>query len=151
MDESLVHELYEQHKDGIFRYILSMTADRYLAEDILQETFVKLLKTGILPDAGKEQAWLYKVARNKCFDILRKRKKHEELTEIVVPEPDEKWEFFELISPLNEKEREIVSLRFIGRFSHKEIAKITGMTVASTKKRYERAIKKLRDMEENND
>ena len=80
MEENLVRDLYERYKDGIFRYILSMTADRYLSEDILQETFVKLLHTGILPDVGKEQAWLYKVARNKCFDVIRRRKKYEKLT-----------------------------------------------------------------------
>lgn len=49
-----------------------------------------------------------------------------------------------MISPLTKSEQEIISLKFIGGFSHKEIAHITGTTVAAAKKRYERAIKKLR-------
>ncbi len=149
MDEYRVRELYESSKDGIYRYILSMTKDPQLAEDVLQDTFVRLLRSSRVPDGGKENAWLYRVARNRCFDLLRKRKRQEELTEILVPEPDENLEFFELISLLNERDREIMTLRFVGGFSHKEIAKIMGTTVASTKKRYERAIRKLRnEMEE---
>ncbi len=149
MDEYRVQELYERYKDGIYRYILSVTKDPHTAEDVLQDTFVRLLRSNKIPDAGKEQAWLYKVARNRCFDMLRKRKRQDEMSEILDAGHEESWEFFELISPLGERDREIVSLKFIGGFSHKEIAKITGATVASTKKRYERAIKKLREeMEE---
>ncbi len=97
MDESRVRELYELYKNGIYRYILSMIKDPYLAEDILQETFVRLIDRKFIPDPGKEQAWLYKVARNKCIDALRKQKKNEELTEIFVPEHDAHAEFFEII------------------------------------------------------
>ena len=57
-------------------------------------------------------------------------------------EPDWNRTFIEMISPLTKQEQEIISLKFIGGFSHKEIAHITGMTVAATKKRYERAIKR---------
>ena len=49
-----------------------------------------------------------------------------------------------LVLLLTKSEQEIISLKFIGGFSHKEIAHITGTTVAAAKKRYERAIKKLR-------
>lgn len=57
-------------------------------------------------------------------------------------EPDWNRTFIEMISPLTKQEQEIISLKFIGGFSHKEIAHITGMTVAAAKKRYERAIKR---------
>ena len=72
MDENLVYSWYEQYKNGIFRYILSMTHDPHLAEDVLQDTFVQLLISNVHLAAGKEQAWLYKVARNRCLDILKK-------------------------------------------------------------------------------
>ena len=42
MDRESVQELYEQYKVGIFRYVLSITRDRYMAEDVLQDVFVKL-------------------------------------------------------------------------------------------------------------
>jgi len=140
-----IQRWYEQYKTGIYRYILSITHDPQLAEDVLQDTFVQLLVGGIRFEPGKEQAWLYKVARNKCFDALKKHKKQEELQTPVSAIADQNWEFIELISSLTVLEQEIVSLKIIGGFSHKEIAKIIGTTVAATKKRYERAIHELRD------
>lgn len=145
MNSSQIHNWYEQYKTGIFRYILSITHDPHLAEDILQDTFVQLIVGGIRFDPGKEKAWLYKVARNKCFDVLKRNKKQQEIS---VPSPyveDQKWDFIELISPLPAIEQEIVTLKIISGLSHKEISKIVGLTVAGTKKRYERAIQKLRD------
>ena len=145
MNPQLAHEWYEQYHVGIFRFALSLLRNPQQAEDVLQETFVKLL-TGKFssPTPGKEKAWLYKVARNLCMDILRKRVQELELPPEIAAPAGENWEFLELISPLSQDEQMIVSLKFIGGFSHKEIAKITGTTVHAAKKRYERAIQKLR-------
>jgi len=139
-----IHSWYEQYKTGIFRYILSITHASHLAEDILQDTFVQLIVGGIHFDPGKERAWLYKVARNKCFDVLKRNKKLQELPVPASPNQDYNREFIEMISSLAPIEQEIVTLKIISGFSHKEISKIIGLTVAGTKKRYERAIQKLR-------
>ena len=144
MNSSQIHNWYEQYKTGIFRYVLSITHDPHLAEDILQDTFVQLIVGGIRFDPGKEQAWLYKVARNKCFDVLRRNKKQQEISVSAPYVEDQKWDFIELISPLPAIEQEIVTLKIISGLSHKEISKIVGLTVAGTKKRYERATQKLR-------
>ena len=72
MDQTRVYGWYEQYKNGIFRYILSITKDPYLAEDVLHDTFVKLLSGEKQCACGKEQAWLYRIARNLCYDQLRK-------------------------------------------------------------------------------
>ena len=138
-----IYNLYKEHKNGIYRYILSITKDPYLAEDVLQDTFVKLLTKEVHFISGKEQAWLYKVARNQCYDLLKKSKKHQILSSFEAI-PEQNWKFIELISPLSEREREIISLKYIGGFSHREIAEITGQTVHAAKKCYERAIQKLR-------
>ena len=149
MSNNQIQSWYDKYKIGIYRYILSITHDPQLAEDVLQDTFVQLLTDGIRFDPGKEQAWLYKVARNKCFNILKRRKKQDELQMPVVVSGNLRWEFLEMIASLSAKEQEIVTLKMIGGFSHKEISKITGTTVAAAKKRYERAIQKLRqEMEE---
>ena len=149
MNNDQIYTWYEKYKIGIYRYILSITYDPQLAEDVLQDTFVQLLTDGIRFDPGKEQTWLYKVARNKCFNILKRRKKQDELQMPVVVSGNLRWEFLEMIASLSAKEQEIVTLKMIGGFSHKEISKITGTTVAAAKKRYERAIQKLRqEMEE---
>lgn len=145
---SRIHEWYERYKTGIYRYILSITKDPQLAEDVLQDTFVQLLSDGICFEPGKEQAWLYKVARNKCFNLLKRQRKQQELKMPVSAETQPQWEFLMMISSLSPLEQEIVSLKIVGGFSHKEIAGIIGSTVAATKKQYERALQKLRNEKE---
>lgn len=144
MQDETIYTWYQQYKVGLFRFALSILKDSHLAEDALQETFVRLLGQNRLPDSDHAQAWLYRVIRNICYDLLRQRKREaEEIPGSTDPQP-ETWEFIELIAPLPQKEQEILALRFIGGFSHKEIASIMGMTLHSAKKRYERAIQTLR-------
>ena len=145
MNPQLAREWYETYHTGIYRFALSLLRSPQQAEDVLQETFVRLL-TGKFscPTPGKEKAWLYKVARNLCMDILRKRVMELELPPEIPAPAGENWEFLELISPLTQEEQMIVSLRFICGFTHREIAKIIGTTLHAAKKRYERAIQKLR-------
>ena len=145
MNPQLAREWYERYRVDIYRFALSLLRSPQQAEDVLQETFVKLL-TGkfTCPTPGKEKAWLFKVAKNLCMDILRKRFQALELPPDTAAPAGENWEFIELVSPLTPSEQEILSLKFIGGFTHKEIARITGTTVHAAKKRYERAIQKLR-------
>ncbi len=152
MDEELIISLYEKYRIGIYRFALSILGDSQLAEDVMQDTFLKAWKrTDILYCNSEVQSWLYHVAKNACYDILRKRKREQPDTifqeTAFSNKPDEvesELTFLEMISGLGEKDKMIVSLRIIGELPHKEIAKIMGMTVHSTKKRYERAIHKLR-------
>ena len=146
MNPELANQWYEAYRIGLYRFALSILRDAQQAEDVLQETFVRLLSGKFFtPTPGKEKAWLFKVARNLCFNILRDRARELELPPAIAAPAGENWEFLELISPLSQSEQEIVSLKFIGGFTHKEIAKITGTTVHAAKKRYERAIHKLRE------
>jgi len=147
MDQSLIYSWYEQYKNGIFRYALSITKDSYLAEDILHDTFVKLLSGGIRCAGGKEQAWLYRIARNLCYDHLRKAKRQGAY--IDAPScSDRQFAYIELIAPLSQKEQEIVTLKIVGGLSHKEIGSVLGITAAAAQKRYERAIAILREKED---
>lgn len=144
MQDETIYAWYQQYKVGLFRFALSILKDSHLAEDALQEAFVRLLRQNRLPDSEKVQAWLYRVIRNICYDLLRQRNRETaEISGSTVP-LQENWEFIELIAPLPQKDQEILALRFIGGFTHKEIAGIMKMTTHSTKKRYERAIQALR-------
>lgn len=144
MQDQLVYSWYEQYRVGLYRFALSILKDAHLAEDALQEAFVRLLGQSSPPEPAKIQAWLYRVVRNICYDTLRKRKRETDDPIPAAAPREGNWEFIERISPLPRKEQEILALRFISGFTHKEIAKITGMTVHSVKKRYERAIHQLR-------
>jgi len=151
MDEKVITEWYEKYSVEIYRFALAILGNQHSAEDVLQETFTRALKkSGYYFAEGKEQAWLYKVARNCCYDILRKKKREElseEIQESIQPltsiSETSTLEFVDLIASLNSTDKEIVSLRIIGGLTHKEVAKVLGITVSGTKKRYERAIHKL--------
>ncbi len=148
MYKSLVHDWYEAYKVGIYRYALSILGDVHLAEDVLQETFLRLLTGKYSVEIGKERAWLYRVARNLCFDILRRRKREqEEQTGEAYAESG--LEFCDMIAPLSQRDREIVSLKIIGGLTHREIARVVGMTERGVQKRYERALHTLREEEQN--
>lgn len=147
VDRESVQELYEQYKVGIFRYILSITRDRYMAEDVLQDVFVKLLSGKSYVASEKAQAWLYRVARNLCFDHMRRAKREEPLGERPL-EAEESFRYIDLISALSLKEQEIVTLKIAGGLSHKEIASVLGIGTRAAQKRYERAIAKLREKED---
>ena len=83
------------------------------------------------------------------MDHLRRQKREQPLLSQPAADSREDWEFIRLIAPLNRTEQQILSLRFIGGLTHKEIAQVLGLTVHGSKKRYERAIEKLRkEMEE---
>lgn len=147
MDHQLIYSWYEQYKNGIYRYALSIIQDPYLAEDILHDTFAKLL-SGEGPCApGKEQAWLYRVARNLCYDQLRRAKREQLHTEIPCS-PESPYEYIDMISALSPKEQEIVTLKIAGGLTHGEIAAVLGITPKAAQKRYQRAIAALRDKED---
>lgn len=143
MDIRQIQSWYEAYRTGIYRFALSILKDPALAEDVLQETFLRLLQGEAFRfEPGKERAWLYRVARNICCDHLRRVKK--EQPEVSAPAASNDFEFMELIAPLPPMEQEILSLRFLGNLSHAEIASVLRLTVHGAKKRYERAIRKLR-------
>lgn len=145
MDTGQIRNWYEQHRVGIYRFALSILKNPELAEDVLQETFLRLLQSDALQfQPGMEKAWLYRVARNLCYDHLRRQKRECPETAHMEAKGGE-LEFTELIAPLSATEREIVSLKILGNLTHREIAAVLHFTVHGTKKRYERALKKLRE------
>ena len=145
VEQAAVRRCYEQYKNGIFRYALSITKDEGLSEDVLQETFLRFLTAVCVP--GKEQAWLYRVARNLCYDHLRKAKREEPQTEIPVYK-EVRYAYIELIASLTPVEQEIVTLKIVGGLTHREIGTVLGITARAAQKRYERAIASLREMED---
>ena len=149
VNRSLINHWYEQYKNGIFRYALSLTKDPHLAEDVLHDTFVKLLSGTVRCAIGKEQAWLYRIARNLCYDQLRRSKREQSYAETSA-QLDSRFEYIDLIASLSPTEQEIVTLKIVGGLSHKEIGSVLGITASAAQKRYERAISALRNKEDRN-
>lgn len=166
MSTHWLEEMYENYKQDIFRFLFVLLKDTQVAEDALQETFLKAyLHQASYVHLQKEKAWLYQIARNTAYDMLRKRKRelpveqeqinaaleeyvHQEngqSGDLCQKKVDDKFAYLEMIADLSTVEREIVSLKIIGGLTHKEIAKALHMTTASAKKRYERALNKLKE------
>ena len=77
-NESALGELLDRHKDRIYTYIFLFVRDTYTAEDLLQETFIKVidkLRSGKYQEQSKFLPWLSRVAYNLCIDHYRREKR----------------------------------------------------------------------------
>jgi len=71
-------ELYNHYQNKVFKYCLKITSNRDMAFDITQDAFVKIAdKIGNLKDANLFANWVFRIARNMCFDALNQSKKHQ--------------------------------------------------------------------------
>lgn len=151
-DLDLFHEFYEETKQQVFYNILSVVQDKHLAEDILQETFIKFLeKLPRIKHSSNPIGYLFKISRNLSLDFIKARKKETLLTQEQVENihhHDSKVEdvndlMKEVRQLLNPHEYEVVILHTVNEFTHKEIAKITKKPLGSITWTYNNAIKKL--------
>src|SRR5690606_12992433 len=76
-DKAALEELYDRYEKMLFSYLCKMTGDRDIAEEALQEVFVKIWRgTGTYNESkGKFVAWLVTMSRNAAVDLIRKQKK----------------------------------------------------------------------------
>ena len=73
-DADLLDRLIEQYQHRLFRYLVYLAGNRALAEDLFQETWIRVLERGHQYDGKHEfSTWLYAVARNLTIDYLRKK------------------------------------------------------------------------------
>lgn len=145
--------LYEQQKTRIYRFVLSMIGDSYLAEDIMQETFLRVQEqAGTYRNDISETAWIVTIARNMTYDILRRRSR-EIVDEKAIPpdafvllDTDEHSNlmFLDLIKELSQPEKEVICLRILANLPWHEIGQIIGQSAGTSRKRYARSLKKLR-------
>ena len=152
-DRAALEQLYAQQKTRVYRLVLSMTGDPYLAEDMTQETFLRVQESaGTYRRDISETAWVIAIARNLTYDVLR-RQSREMVNETAVSSktpvlPDTKEQsgfmFLDLIQNLPQAEKELVCLRILAELPWREIGRITGQSADASRKRYARALKKLR-------
>lgn len=127
-------QLYGQYRQELYLYLCSLCQNEALAEDLLQETFVRAFFS--LPQHhANVRAWLYLVGRNLYFDSCKKTKwisAHEEsLSNLEHPGleegliRDEKYQaLYDALKQLDERKREILILQYFSGLSHKEISSI---------------------------
>ncbi|MDE7222216.1 MAG: RNA polymerase sigma factor [Acetatifactor sp.] len=152
-DMAALKTLYETYKIPVYRLAFAMTGNRELAEDITQDTFLRIQeKAHMYHGSGSEAAWIYTIARNITYDILRKRKREvcegeEVLLSVISQKTDPEsgvCYYLDLIRELPERDAELVSLRILGDLSFREIGRILNRSAASCNRQYNRALQKLR-------
>ncbi len=158
--EGALLDLTEGNKDGlrpiyenlgrmIFSVALGITGNREDSEDVLQETLMELVKCAHTYKKGTNPcAFILTVARHNALDMVRKRKENLPIDESMTVIDDEISDAAplaaDLLSHLEEDEREIILLRIYGELSFSEVAKIMNISVFAAQKRYQRVIKKLK-------
>jgi len=161
--ETLIH----RYKDKIYTGIFMLVKDQYTAEDIFQDTFMKIIRTiraGRYSEQGKFLPWAMRVAHNLCMDHFRKVRQQvnitlsdgTDLSEILGSADDiastslEKRQTHDsirqLIELLPEEQREVIILRIYGDMSFKEISDMTSVSINTALGRMRYGLINLRKM-----
>jgi RNA polymerase sigma-70 factor, ECF subfamily len=158
-DTSQLALLFERHHVALFRYLLRMTRNRALSEDLVQEVFFRVLKYAKSYDPDCSFArWLYGMSHNAWCDS--RRKIHGEVAAIVLPEtrstepvPEELFArkqdvllLEEALQRLPEDKREVLVLSRYQSLRYEDIAAILECEIGAVKVRAYRALKQLREI-----
>lgn len=131
-----IEKAYTQHAQDVYRYLLSLSHDEDLAEELTQETFFRAMKTIKNYDGScKLSVWLCQIGKHLWYQWLDKHSKHNtveltnEISDNASPEKQallnmEKAALYKAIHSLPEPMREVVHMRLTGEFSFYEIGEI---------------------------
>lgn len=172
-DRKAISILIDRHSKRVLDYIRMMVRDNEIADDIFQETFIKVVRfidDGRYADNGKFLSWVLRIAHNQVIDHFRQAKQANNLSESdagydilnsrqfadatvedrLVGEQIEK-DLLRLVGNLPEEQKEVVELRYFGGLSFKEIAEQTNVSINTALGRMRYALINLRKMiKENN-
>lgn len=159
--------LVRRHKAKVYSTILQIVKDRTIAEDIYQETLIKILgviQEGRYNEEGKFLPWVLRVARNLSIDYFRKEKRNpqlknsdamllmdsffktEETMEKAIIRAETTQLVRRLINQLPDKQKEVLIMRHYNDMSFKEIAKLTDVSINTALGRMRYALVNLRKL-----
>ena len=148
--------LFDRYHVRIFNFLLKMTRDRDISQDITQEVFYKAIKYRKSYKKGKFSSWIYTIARNIFSDHYKNQKnKEQRLDEIEykieeeecngVQKSEIKEQLDSALEQLNQSDRTLIIMNRYQGIKYQEIAEITGSTEGAVKTKVHRAIHKLKD------
>ena len=169
-EESCFEELIHRHKNKVFAYINLYIRDQALAEDIFQDTFLKVfqsVKAGKYSDNGKFLSWVMRIAHNLIIDNFRRVKQMNTISndsyesdlfnsiklndgniENDLIKRQIQKDLRTMISCLPDDQKEVVILRHYADLSFKEIAEMTGVSINTALGRMRYALINMRKMME---
>jgi len=166
-DEAGLVELIRRYQSKIYTSIYLLVKDEYLAEDIFQDTFIKVintLKAGKYNEEGKFLPWVTRIAHNLVIDHFRREKRapminngddfdifevlgnYDESTEDRMVREQTYKDLKALIHLLPSEQKEVLIMRHFGDMSFKEIADITDVSINTALGRMRYALNNLRKM-----
>lgn len=138
--------IYRRYGDYIYGYIYGMVQNKSEAEDLLQDTFVKVMKSNT-NEIENMKSWLITIARNTIYDHWRREKRIVNLKPFIRRKKrdiDLKLDIEREIERLSPKLKEVIILREINQLNYGEIADILGVEKGTVKSRLNRARRQLR-------
>lgn len=152
-DEVAFEYIYNETKSAVYAVIIVIIKDHNLTEDIMQETYIKMIKSiNSYNPKQKFKTWLLTIARNTAIDYYRKKKREDSVdiqeNEYLFPveksDVDNEYNANYLLSLLTEEEKEVIVLYAMEDYKHKEIAEILNKPIGTVIWIYNKAMKKLR-------
>ncbi|WP_062198039.1 RNA polymerase sigma factor [Massilibacterium senegalense] len=164
--EKTVQELFEKYSHRVYKTAFYIVKDPYLAQDVVQETFIKVYKNlDKVKDKDKISSWLTTVTTTTAIDEGRKRKRWNERTtddvlidnnepkkqsmsvvEKKVEESDTQEMIYHCLFKLDPKFKEVLMLKYISELKDKEIAEALEINLGTVKSRLYRAKLKFKDV-----
>ncbi len=144
-----------EHLDDVYAYLVYLTRDRSLAEDLAADTFEKALKLWrrFDPSRGSARTWLCQIARTTALDWFRAEERRQRREQRVAVPDRLETSFAEGLSPeleaalreLSAGEREVIALRVLLELDGDEAARVLGISPTAVSTRLSRALKKLEE------
>ena len=156
-----IEQLYEEYFNSVYKYLLCLTHDANLSEELTQETFCKAIeKIHTFKGNCKVSVWLCQIAKNLLINEYNKSKKYHNVPdeELVLLEDNikvedtvilnnEKINLYKKMQKLDNNSKEVVYLRITGELSFKEIGNILNKSENWARVTFYRARKKLEEVD----
>lgn len=164
-DEKAFEKLVQRHKSRIYTTIYLIVKDQYVAEDLMQDTFIKAvdtIKTGRYNEEGKFLPWIIRIAHNLAIDYFRRDKRYpnvvfedgsnvfntldfsEDSVESIQIRQETHEQLREMIQRLPDVQRQVLIMRHYEDMSFQEIADATGVSINTALGRMRYALINLR-------
>lgn len=154
-----IEKIYREYYDTVFKYLFCLTHDKDISEDLVQETFIRMIKNiDKFEGKSKLSSWLCEIAKNLWIDYLRKNKRKVELNENEelniqseqnieneYIEREDENKVFEKIKALDEISQKVMYLRIKGEMSFKEIGDVLGKSENWARVTFYRAKQKVKE------
>lgn len=153
-DKEALKVLYDNYRESVFLFALSIVKNYHLAEEVLQDVFVNIMQYSSNSKVKNAKNWIFTITRNQCIKVM-KNENGGNIQSINICEETlfahddtenvgNAVEDIESLKQLNELERQIVILYIYGKLKQTEIAEVMDLPYLKVRSKYNYAIKKLK-------